>query len=133
MGFTTKRIQSVFIQTGIGELILSGKTGEDPELKLFTDSVEDSDDGMTNDGQLIVNALKARSYVQGVFGFKDSDIPFIQNNIQNAIATGNGQPINIVMTDTSIYSAFGVLTGDILYNGTGTMELKISSAQDWIF
>lgn len=132
MGYTTKRIQTIFIQTGIGELVLSGKVGEDPELKLFTDSVEDSDDGMTNDGQPIINASKTRSYIQGVFAYQDADIPFIQNNIQSAIANGAGQPINAVMTDGSIYSSIGFFVGDILYNGTGTQELKLASAQDWV-
>lgn len=132
MGFTTKRIQTMFIQTDIGEFSLSGKAGEDPELKLFTDSVEDSDDGMTNDGQLIINASKTRSYVQGVFAYTDSDIPFIQSNVKSAIANGVGQPVNAVMTDGSIYSCIGVFVGDILYNGAGTQELKFASAQDWI-
>ena len=112
--------------------MLSGKVGEDPELKLFTDSVEDSDDGMTNDGQPIINASKTRSYIQGVFAYQDADIPFIQNNIQSAIANGAGQPINAVMTDGSIYSSIGFFVGDILYNGTGTQELKLASAQDWV-
>ena len=122
MGFTTKKIQTMFIQTGIGEFTLSGKAGEDPELKLFTDSIEDTDDGLTNDNQLIINASKTRSYIQGVFAYSDADIPFIQNNIQSGIVNGSGQPVNCVMTDGFIYSATGVFVGDILYNGTGTQE-----------
>lgn len=132
MGFTTKRIQTMFIQTSIGEFSLSGKAGEDPEMKPFTISVEDSDDGLTNDGQMIVNAQKTRAYIQGVFAYSDAQIPFIKDNIQNAINTGNGQPVSCVMTDSTIWSAIVIFVGDIVYNGTGTQELKVASALDWI-
>jgi len=132
MGFITKRIQSMIVKTSGGDLVLSGKTGEDPELKLFTDSIEDTDDGMTNDGQLIITLNKTRSYIQGVFAYSDADIPLIQASIQEALATGKGVPANVVCTDGIIYSNKGAFVGDIIYNGIGTQELKFAGAQDWI-
>lgn len=122
----------MFVQTGEGELVLSGKAGEDPELKPFTDSIDDSDDGLTNDGQLIINASKERAYIQGVFAYSDADIPKIKNNVDTAKQNGVGQPVNCVMTDGTIYSAIGAFVGSIVYNGTGTVELKLVTASDWI-
>jgi hypothetical protein len=132
MAFITKRIQNLFASTPTGELVLSGKAGEDPELKLFTDSIDDSDDGLTNDGQLIITQNKTRSYIQGVFAYADADVPKIQSAIQSVIRGGAEIPFNIVCTDGSIYSNTGIFVGDVIYNGTGTQELKIASALDWI-
>lgn len=132
MGFITKRIQNMFVDTADGQLVLSGKAGEDPELKLFTDSIDDSDDGMTNDGQMIYTGNKTRSYIQGVFAYSDADIPLIQGSVQQALLTGEGVPANVLCTDGTIYSNSGAFVGDIMYGGTGTQELKFAGAQDWI-
>ena len=133
MSYITKKIQTAFVTTPNGELTLSGKSGEDPEIKPFTGSIEDSDDGMTNDGQLIKNWLPTRSYIQGVFAYQDSDVPLIESIIENAKVNPNSDvPINVVMTDGSIYSNSGTFVGDIIYNGTGTIEFKFVSAQNWI-
>lgn len=136
MTIRSKRIQTMFVQTPQGEVALSGKAGEDPELKPFTESIEDADDGLTNDGQLIINVEKMRAYIQGVFGYKDEDVPFLQSGI-NAVKNNlsgyeNGMPVNCLMTDGSIYSNRGVFAGPIVYNGAGTQELKFVSALDWV-
>lgn len=123
----------MFVQTPNGELTLSAKAGEDPEIKPFTGAIEDTDDGMTNDGSLIKNYMPTRSYIQGVFAYQDSDVALIKSTIENArINAISDIPINVVMTDGSIYSNVGVFVGDVIYNGTGTIELKFVSAQDWI-
>lgn len=123
----------MFVQTPTGELTLSGKSGEDPEIKPFTGSIEDSDDGMTNDGQLIKNYIPTRSYIQGVFAYQDSDISKVESVVENARVNPNSDvPVNVVMTDGSIYSATGTFVGEIIYNGTGTIEFKFVSAQNWI-
>jgi hypothetical protein len=133
MSFTSKKIQTLFVQTPLGELALSAKAAEEPEIKPFTGSIEDSDDGLTNDGQLIKNYMPTRSYIQGVFAYKDADIPYIESIIESAKVDENSDvPANAVMTDGSIYSNTGTFVGDIMYNGTGTMELKFVSAQKWI-
>lgn len=123
----------MFVQTPNGELTLSAKAGEDPEIKMFTGAIEDSDDGLTNDGQLIKNYMSARSYIQGVFAYQDSDVPLIRSTVENArINAASDIPVNVVMTDGTIYSNTGAFVGDIIYNGTGTIELKFASALDWI-
>lgn len=123
----------MFITTPLGELTLSAKAGEDPEIKPFTGSIEDTDDGLTNDGQMIKNFMVARTYIQGVFAYQDSDVPFIRSIIENARTNAASDvPANVVMTDGSIYSNLGTFVGDIIYNGTGTIELKFAAAQDWI-
>lgn len=123
----------MFVQTPNGELVLSAKAGEDPEIKMFTGSIEDADDGLTNDGQLIKNYMAARSYIQGVFAYQDSDVPLIRSTVENArINAESDIPVNVVMTDGSIYSNTGAFVGDIIYNGTGTIELKFAAALDWI-
>jgi hypothetical protein len=133
MSYKTKKIQTMFVQTPLGELTLSAKAGEDPEIKPFTGAIEDTDDGMTNDGQLIINYMPARSYIQSVFAYRDSDVPLIRSTIESARINANSDvPINVVMTDGSIYSNTGVFVGDIIYNGTGTIELKFAAALDWI-
>lgn len=132
MGFITKKIQNVYIETPAGDMTLSGKSGESPEMKLFNDTIADTDDDLTNDGQFIVTGEKTRSYIQGVFGYADGDQPLIQSSIQNSLATGNGSPANVVMTDGSIYSNEILIVGDPNYNGDGTIELKFVGALDWI-
>jgi len=133
MGYITKKIQTMFVQTSLGELVLSAKAGEDPEIKMFTGSIEDSDDGLTNDGQMIKNYMVARSYIQGVFAYQDSDVALIRSTVENARITASSDiPVNVVMTDGSIYSNTGAFVGDIVYNGTGTIELKFAAALDWI-
>lgn len=123
----------MFITTPLGEVALSAKAGEDPEIKMFTGSIEDNDDGLTNDGQLIKNFMVARSYIQGVFAYKDSDVPYIRSVIENARTNAiSDVPVNVVMTDGTIYSNAGTFAGDIIYNGTGTLELKFVAALDWI-
>lgn len=133
MTFISKKIQTMFVTTPRGEVVLSAKAGEDPEMKLFVGAIEDSDDALTNDGQMILNYVPTRTYIQGVFGFKQADQAFIQSAINAARVSDNVEiPVNCVMTDGSIYSNKGVFVGDIVYNGTGTIELKFASAQDWI-
>jgi hypothetical protein len=133
MSFITKRIQTMFVETSGGDLALSAKAGEDPEIKPFTGSIEDSDDGMTNDGQLLLNYQPTRAYIQGVFAYKDSDVPLIQSVIEAVRSNPTGEvPVNCLMTDGTIYSNSGVFVGPIIYNGTGTIELKFVSALDWI-
>jgi hypothetical protein len=132
MAFITKRIQNMFVDTPDGQLVLSGKAGEDPELKLFVNSVEDTDDGLTNDNQLLITDNRTRSYIQGVFAYADADIPLINAAVQQAIQTGGLAPANVVCTDGTIYSNTGTFVGDIVYNGTGTQELKFAAAADWI-
>jgi hypothetical protein len=123
----------MFVKTPDGDLVLSAKAGEDPEIKHFTGSLEDSDDGMTNDGQLIKNYTPTRSYIQGVFAYKDDDIPLIQATIEDArINPDSDVPVNVVMTDGTIFSNSGAFVGPIVYNGTGTIEFKFASALDWI-
>lgn len=131
--FNSKKIQTMFIQTPLGELALSGKAGEEPEIKDFTGTIEDSDDALTNDGQMILNYMRTRSYIQGVFGYSDEDVPLIQSMIEAARTTNNAEfPANCVMTDGSIKSNTGTFVGPPTYNGTGTIELKFASAKDWI-
>lgn len=133
MSYITKKIQTMFVQTPGGELALSAKAGEDPEIKPFIGAIEDTDDGMTNAGELIKNYMPTRSYVQGVFAYQDSDVPLIKSVVDNARVNAiSDVPVNVVMTDGSIYSTTGTFAGDIIYNGTGTIELKFVSAQDWI-
>lgn len=133
MSFSTKKISSFHISTPAGELVLSAKSGEDPEIKMFTDEIEDTDDAMTNDGQMILNVVPSRSYIQNVYGYSDADIPKINAMITQAKAGNNAEvPANAVMTDGSIYSNTGVFVGPIVYNGTGTIEFKFACAQDWI-
>lgn len=132
MGFITKRIQNAYIETPAGDLVLSGKAGESPEFKLFTESIEDTDDQLTYDGQMIVSGEKKRSHIQGVFAYADSDIALIQSSVQQAIGTGDGSPCDIVCTDGSIYSNVIMFVGDVMYSGEGTQELKMSAASDWI-
>jgi len=133
MGFKTKKIQTMFITTPRGEVVLSGKAGEDPEIKPFTSEVEDADDGLTNDGQMILNVMPTRSYIQGVFAYKDEDQAFIKSAIDAARFSDDAEiPANCVMTDGSIYSNTGIFVGAPIYNGTGTIELKFASAKDWI-
>lgn len=133
MSYITKKIQTMFIQTPIGELALSAKAGEDPEIKPFTGAIEDTDDGMTNDGQLIKNYMPTRSYIESVFAYQDSDVPLVKSVIESArVNAVSDVPANVVMTDGSIYSNVGTFVGDIIYNGTGTIELKFVAAQDWI-
>lgn len=131
--FNTKKIQTLFVQTAIGELALSAKAGEDPEIKPFTGSIEDTDDGMTNDGQMIANYMPTMSYIQGVFAYSDNDVPKLQSIIEAARTSGAFEvPANCLMTDGTIYSNQGTFVGPLLYNGTGTIELKFVSAKDWI-
>lgn len=123
----------MFVQTPNGELTLSGKSGEDPEIKPFVGAIEDTDDGMTNDGQLIKNYIPSRSYIQGVFAYQDSDIDKVKSVVENARTNAiSDVPVNVVMTDGSIYSNSGTFVGEIIYNGTGTIEFKFVSATDWI-
>lgn len=134
MSFRAKKIQTAFFSTPLGELALSGKSGEDPELKPFTGSLEDTDDAMTNDGQMIFNYMRTRSYLQGVYAYSDADIPKIQSMIEAARTSEVAEfPVNCVFTDGSIGSNTGNFTGDPIYNGTGTIELKFACAKDWIF
>lgn len=125
MSFKTKKIQNLFVETPAGSLVLSPKSGEDPEIKPFTDTIEDTDDGMTNDGQLIINSVPTRTYVQSVYGYRDEDLPKLKSIVDEV-------PVNVVFSDGSIYSNTGVFVGEILYNGTGTLELKFVCAKDWI-
>jgi hypothetical protein len=132
--FKSKQIQTMFVSTPNGEVALSGKAGEEPELKPFTGTVADTDDGMTNDGQLILEYARTRSYIQGVFGYKDEDMPLIQSVVEAARVSALAEyPVNCVFTDGSIGSNTGTFVGDIMYNGTGTIELKFASAKDWTF
>lgn len=133
MSYITKKIQTMFVTTPDGDLVLSAKAGEDPEIKHFTGSIEDTDDGMTNDGQLIKNYTPTRSYIQGVFAYQDADISLVQSTIEEARINPNSDvPVNVVMTDGTIYSNSGAFVGDIIYNGTGTIEFKFAAALDWI-
>lgn len=133
MGFITKKIQTMYIETPNGDVALSAKTGEDPEFKLFVGSVESAEDGMTNDGQLIYNYVPSRSYIQGVFAYQDSDMPKLQSAIDQAKTDPNAEtPTNVLFTDGSIYSNSGAIVNPILYNGTGTFELRFESALDFI-
>lgn len=134
MTFISKKIQTMFISTPRGEVALSGKAGEDPEVKANIGSIEDADDGLTNDGHMIINYQVTRSYIQGVFGYADADQPFIKSAIDAARTSANSEvPVNCVFTDGSIASNKGVFVGDIVYNGAGTLELKFACAADWIF
>jgi hypothetical protein len=134
MTFNSKKIQTMFVSTPKGEIALAGKAGEDPEIKPNVGEIEDADDGLTNDGQLIVNYMVTRSYIQGVFGYKDSDQDYIKSAIDAARVTAAAEvPVNCVFTDGSIGSNKGVFVGAPTYNGTGTIELKFACAQDWIF
>lgn len=133
MGFKTKKIQNLYVSTPDGDLVLSAKSGEDPEFKPFIDSIEDTDDGLTNDGQLILNVMPERSYIQGVFGYSDEDVPLLKSLIEFVKSTPtDGVPANVIFTDGSIYSNVGVFSGGLIYNGTGTIELKFVSAKDFI-
>lgn len=134
MSFRAKKIQTAFFSTPLGELALSGKSGEDPELKNFTGAIEDTDDGLSNDGQMLLNYMKTRSYLQGVYMYADSDISKIQSLIEAARTSEVAEfPVNCVFTDGSIGSNRGNFVGDIIYNGAGTIELKFACASDWIF
>lgn len=129
----TKKILTLNVATPEGDLVLSAKAGEDPEFKAFTRSVEDSDDAMSNAGEMILNVMIERSYVQGVFLYRDEDVPKLLSLIEFAEAgPGDGVPANIVWTDGSIYSNVGTFVGGLIYNGTGTIELKFASGKDWI-
>lgn len=130
--FVTKEILNLFVTTPDGEVVLSGKAGEVPELNLFTKSIEDSDDNLTNDGQLIINVKNLRSHIKGVFAYKDADIPMLQSGINQVIGGGAELPVNVLCTDGSIYSNSGVFVGQLMYSAAGTQELKFVSAQDWI-
>lgn len=133
MSFSVKKIASLYVSTALGELVLSAKSGEDPEIKMLVDEIEDTDDAMTNDGQLILNVVPSRAYIQQVYAYSDADVPKIKSAAIQAKAGNNAEaPANAVMTDGSIYSNKGVFVGPIVYNGTGTIELKFSSAEDWI-
>lgn len=131
MAFVAKKILSLHVDTPNGLLILSPKTGEDPEIKPFTSMIDDADDGMTNDGRLILNSVQSRSYIQNVYAYQDSDIDLLIS-VLNAGKQGIETPVNAVMMDGSIYSNVGIFVGDIIYNGTGTIELKFASAKDWV-
>jgi hypothetical protein len=134
MSFRVKKIQTMFVSTPAGEVALSGKSGEDPELKMFTGMIEDTDDAMTNDGQMILNYMRTRSYIQGVFAYSDDDVPALQSMIEAARTAAVAEfPVNCVFTDGSIGSNTGNFVGDLIYNGTGTIELKFASAKDFIF
>jgi hypothetical protein len=134
MTFISKKIQTMFVSTPKGEVALSGKAGEDPEIKPNVGEIEDADDGLTNDGQMIVNYVVTRSYIQGVFGYKDEDQALIKSCIDAARTSAIAEvPVNCVFTDGSIGSNKGTFVGAPTYNGTGTIELKFACAQDWIF
>lgn len=130
---TTKKISTFNVATPIGDLVLSAKSGEDPEFKPFTTSIEDSDDGLSNDGKMIFNEMTERSYIQGVFLYEQDDVPLLKSVI-DFVKTNptEGVPVNIVWTDGSIDSNTGVFVGPLVYNGTGTIELKFACAKDWI-
>ena len=133
MSYIAKRIQTMFVQTPSGELTLSAKAGEDPEFKLFTGSIESSEDGMTNDGQMIKNHMSTRSYIEGVFAYQDSDMPLIQATINGAkVNAASDIPVNVVMTDGTIFSNTGAFVNPITYDGTGTLTLRFESALDFI-
>jgi len=133
MSFITKKIQTMFVQTPDGDLVLSAKAGEDPEIKHFTGSIDDDDEGMTNDNQLIKNYKPERSYIQGVFAYQDADVALLQATIEDARFNPQSDvPVNVVMTDGTIFSNSGAFVGPIIYNGTGTIELKFACALDWI-
>jgi len=132
MSFVTKEIQNLYVTTPEGDVVLSGKAGEVPELNLYTDSIEDSEDHLTNDNQLIINVKKQRSHIKGVFAYKDEDIPMLQSGIAQVIGGGAELPANILCTDGSIYSNSGVFVGKLMYSAAGTQELKFVSASDWI-
>ncbi|MDA3953122.1 MAG: hypothetical protein PF485_05715 [Bacteroidales bacterium] len=133
MSYISVKIQTMFVKTPKGELTLSAKAGEDPEMKLFVGHIESSGVGMTNDGQLIKNHVTERAYIKGVFAYQNSDMPLIKSCIDNAKVNPNSDvPANIVMTNGDIYSNVGIFADPIVYNGTGTLELNFESAQDWI-
>lgn len=133
MSYITKKIQTMFVQTPNGELTLSAKAGEDPEFKLFVGAIESSDDAMTNDGQMIKNYMATRTYIEGVFAYKDSDMPKIQSTINSARVNADSDvPINVVMTDGTIFSNTGAFVNAITYDGTGTLTLRFESALDFI-
>jgi hypothetical protein len=129
----TKKISTFNVATPVGDLVLSAKAGEDPEFKAFTTSIEDSDDGLSNDGKMIFNEMTERAYIQGVFLYEDDDIPSLKSVI-DFVKTNptEGVPANIVWTDSSIDSNTGCFVGALVYNGTGTIELKFACAKDWI-
>lgn len=130
----TKKILTLNVPTPQGDLVLSAKAGEDPEFKPFTKAVEDADDGMSNDGELLVNIEIQRSYISGPFLYRDKDVPKLLALIELVESgSSDGVPANILWTDGSIDSnPSGVFVGGLIYNGTGTIELKFASAQDWI-
>lgn len=133
MSYITKKIQTMFVQTPLGDLVLSAKAGEDPEFKPFIGAIESVDDGLTNDGQLIKNYVPTRSYIEGVFAYKDSDMPKIQSTIEDAkINPDSDVPVNVVMTDGTILSNTGTFANPITYDGTGTLTLRFESALDFI-
>jgi hypothetical protein len=129
----TKKILTLNVATPLGDLVLSAKAGEDPEFKAFAVSIEDSDDALSNDGEMIFNQMIERTYVQGVFLYRDEDVPKLQSLVE-LVSTGDigGVPANLIWTDGSIYSNTGVFVGGLIYNGTGTQELKFASGKDWI-
>lgn len=133
MGFITKKIQNMYVTTPDGDVVLSAKSGEDPEIRPFGGSIESSADQMTEDGQPIKNFMTERSYIQGVFAFNDADMPKLQSSINDAkINADSDIPCNVVMTDGTIYSNSGFFAGPLVYNGTGTIELRFESSLDWI-
>jgi len=82
---------------------------------------------------MILNVMPTRSYIQGVFAYKDEDQAFIKSAIDAARFSDDAEiPANCVMTDGSIYSNTGIFVGAPIYNGAGTIELKFASAKDWI-
>lgn len=132
MGFKVKKIDFANLETPAGDVVLEGKSGENPTMKLFTDTIADNDDDMTNSGSFIVSGERKRSFIQGVFGFADADLANIQSAIQNSITTGDGIPASFQMTDGTIYSNEVLIVGDVNYSGEGTIELKFVGASDWI-
>jgi len=133
MSFITKKIEAMFVQTPNGDVVLEAKSGEDPSIKQFTGSIESTDDGMTNAGQLIKNFIPTRSYIEGVFAYKDSDVPKLQSTIEVAKTNPDSDvPVNVVMTDGTIFSNTGTFVNPLAYDGTGTWTLRFESALDWI-
>lgn len=132
MIFVSQHISTMLITTPAGkEIALSAKASEDPEIKMFTDEIESADDGLTNDGHLIVKSTKSRTYIKATFGFNPDDVPVLKSIIDFGVK-GLESAASAVMTDSSIYSNEIILTDPIINKGDGTIELSFESAKDWI-
>lgn len=133
MTIIAKQISYALVGTPDGDVVLKAKAGETPEFKPNVGSIESTDDGMTNTGELILNHQSTRSYLQGVFGYVDSDQPKLQAAIDLAKTAADSETtLDVVFTDGSILSNTGVIVNPLIHNAPGTFEFRFESALDFI-